>query len=317
MTKTKNISVCNGPKASSELKSSAMFQFKFVFNPDKCRGNCSLEAAEWRNRMEMHLSFCTNPENEKLIFLHANLDGAASLKAFEAPRDTARAFLDWFKSTYCEGVTNITVLNEFRKLKQTGSLREYIADFQRIRHYNRLLVSPIDAEAMQMEFIDGLQNAALKKALIRKKFAGSQNISVLELTINEAVRLTSCDMYEENTNSPKVKAKATPIFEKKRVHSENHHPSNQEFSRKASAAAAKMLLYETSENVYTPPHRRQLQERTNNCWREKLPSGQKRPSKSLVTPDLTDVSDASKDIDMDLCKDVNGQQSGTAPSESC
>ncbi|KAM9929927.1 hypothetical protein OXX59_000873 [Metschnikowia pulcherrima] len=196
------------PTNASRFRYEMLTLFTAKFNPDIIPSyDRPVAAMYWLQTLMRHLALLNDiPVNQILAYIYRLLQGSAksaTFSLFQRQELTVEMFLNFFEDRYCGSTYGVSILNKLQKVKQNGSLQEYIAMHTQLQGYNEFAPVPVPDKVLKEAFISGLQNYALRRHLrtIRCSRAEIANGEEASEVVTEAERLVREGIFSEYGNA--------------------------------------------------------------------------------------------------------------------
>ncbi|KAM9904138.1 hypothetical protein OXX79_002930 [Metschnikowia pulcherrima] len=194
----------NPPTNASRFRYEILTLFTAKFNPDIIPSDDRpLAAMYWLQSLKRHLASLNDiPVNQILAYIYRLLQGSAksaTFSLFQRQELTVEMFLKFFEDHYCGRAYGVSILNKLQKVKQKGSLQEYIAMHTQLQGYNEFAPVPVPDKVLKEAFISGLQNHALRRHLRTIRFSRAEIANGEEASevVTEAERLVREGIFSE------------------------------------------------------------------------------------------------------------------------
>ncbi|KAM9913700.1 hypothetical protein OXX69_001342 [Metschnikowia pulcherrima] len=196
------------PTNASRFRYEMLTLFTAEFNPDIIPSyDRPLAAMYWLQTLKRHLALLNDiPVNQILAYIYRLLQGgakSATFSLFQRQELTVEMFLNFFEDRYCGSAYGVSILNKLQKVKQNGSLQEYIAMHTQLQGYNEFAPVPVPDKVLKEAFISGLQNYALRRHLRTIRFSRVEIANGQEASevVTEAERLVREGIFSEYGNA--------------------------------------------------------------------------------------------------------------------
>ncbi|KAF7999943.1 hypothetical protein HF325_005792 [Metschnikowia pulcherrima] len=196
------------PTNASRFRYEMLTLFTAEFNPDIIPSDDRpLAAMYWLQTLKRHLALLNDiPVNQILAYIYRLLQGSAksaTFSLFQRQELTVEMFLKFFEDRYCGSAYGVSILNKLQKVKQNGSLQEYIAMHTHLQGYNEFAPVPVPDKVLKEAFISGLQNYALRRHLRTIRFSRAEIANGEEASevVTEAERLVREGIFSEYGNA--------------------------------------------------------------------------------------------------------------------
>ncbi|KAM9898808.1 hypothetical protein OXX69_009726 [Metschnikowia pulcherrima] len=184
------------PTNASWFRYEMLTLFTANFNPDIIPSDDRpLAAMYWLQSLKRHLASLNDiPVNQILAYIYRLLQGSAksaTFSLFQRQELTVEMFLNFFEDRYCGSAYGVSILSKLQKVKQNGSIQEYIAMHTQLQGYNEFAPVPVPDKVLKEAFISGLQNHALRRHLRTIRFSRAEIANGEEASevVTEAERL--------------------------------------------------------------------------------------------------------------------------------